>query len=359
MLTSLDIILVNRNSGGELLACLTSIAHADKTAFRLRRVSVVDDASTDGSATNCRELSLPLEIIRNLEHTGYGASCNRGAEKSSADYILFLNTDCVVFSDSLDQPILYMESPEQAGTGIVGIHLLDAGGATSRSCARFPTFGRMLSTSLGLDRIFPSLFPGHQMKQWDHLETREVDQVIGAFMLVRRSLFERLGGYDERFFVYMEDLDLSLRMSRLGYRSMYLASAKARHKGGQTARRVQAESLFFVLRSRIQYAFKHFGALRGSVVAACALGMEPLSRLVLAARRRSGADFRALTEAYVRLWGELLSGRLGGTLQRESRRKLSRRSIPLREPNSCAGAENGGLMRAAAEANFHSDGGKG
>lgn len=363
MLPSLDIILVNRNSGAELLVCLTSIAHADKTAFRLCRVCVVDDASTDGSATNCQGLSLPLEIIRNLEHTGYGASCNRGAEKSSADYILFLNTDCLVLSDSLDQPILYMERPEQAGTGIVGIQLLNAAGATSRSCARFPTFGRMLSNSLGLDRIFPSLFPSHQMKQWDHLETRQVDQVIGAFMLIRRALFERLGGYDERFFVYMEDLDLSLRMSRLGYRSMYLASAKAEHKGGETARKVQAESLFFVLRSRIQYAFSHFGVLRGCLVAACVLGMEPLSRLVLAAHRRSRAEFRSLARAYVGLWSELLSGRLGSTLRRGSRpgsrRKLSQRSIVLRKPKSYVEAENGGLIGAAAEANFHSERGKG
>jgi len=350
MLPSLDIILVNRNSGGELRECLASVARANKTAFCLRRVCVVDDASTDDSATNCREIPLPLEIVRNPEHAGYGASCNRGTETSTADYILFLNTDSTLFADSLDLPLQYIEQVEQARVGIVGIQLLNAEGATSRSCACFPTFGRMISTALGLDRILPSLFPGHQMKQWDHLETRKVDQVMGAFMLVRRTLFQQLGGYDERFFVYMEDLDLSLRMRNLGYSSIYLASARAMHKGGNTARKVQAESLFFGLRSRIQYAFKHFGNLRGCIVAFFVLAMEPASRLVWAAGRGSGGELRALGEAYRRLWAEVLSGRL-------SRAIIHGRLIGNRVSTGSTGASEAKLMEVTARA--HSERGNG
>ena len=115
MLPSLDIILVNRNSGGELRKCLASVARAEKTAFWLRRVCVVDDASTDDSATGCGEIPLPLEIVRNPEPRDTEASCNRGAENSTADYILFLNTDTVLFADSLDLPIRYMEQAEQFG----------------------------------------------------------------------------------------------------------------------------------------------------------------------------------------------------------------------------------------------------
>jgi N-acetylglucosaminyl-diphospho-decaprenol L-rhamnosyltransferase len=310
MLPSLDIILVNRNSGGDLRECLASVARANKTAFWLRRVCVIDDASTDASATGCGEIPLPLEIVRNPEPVGYGRSCNRGAENSTADYILFLNTDTVLFADSLDLPIRYMQQAEHSGIGIAGIQLLNAKGAITRSCARFPTLGCMISIALGLDRLLPALVPSHQMKEWDHLETREVDQVIGAFMLVRRTLFQQLGGYDERFFVYMEDLDLSLRMRNLGYGSIYLVSARATHKGGSTARKVQAESLFFGVRSRIQYAFKHFGNLRGCIVATFVLLMEPVSRLVWAAGHGSGGELKAVVKAYGRLWVEVLSGRL-------------------------------------------------
>jgi N-acetylglucosaminyl-diphospho-decaprenol L-rhamnosyltransferase len=213
----------------------------------------------------------------------------------------------VLRADSLSVPVHYMEQPEQAGVGIVGIQLLDCTGKVSRSCARFPTFGRMVAASLGLDHLSPSVFPSHQMKEWNHLDTREVNQVIGAFMLVRRSVFERLGGFDERFFVYMEDLDLVLRMHRLGYSCVYLTSASAFHEGGATFRRVRSESLFFRLRSGIQYAFKHFGSLRGFAVLIFTIALEPIPRLAFAVWRKSWSDVTATIGAYVRIWKEVLS----------------------------------------------------
>lgn len=326
MVPSLDIILVNRNSGNELAECLSSIVQADTTALVLRRVCVVDDASTDHSAAGLDKIRLPLEVIRNSTHTGYGASCNRAAEGGTADYILFLNTDSTLFADSLDKPIRYLEAPEHVGVGIVGIQLLDCAGAVSRSCARFTTFGQMISIALGLDRLFPARFSSHQMKEWDHLETRAVDQVIGAFMLVRRPVFEQLGGYDERFFVYREDLDLSLRMHQLGYSSVYIASAQAVHKGGGTYRKVRPESLFFALRSRIQYAFKHFGFLRGCIVAVVALFIEPITRCLWAVSRQEVDELEATVEAYLRLWIELFCGSLSKEIRQGESRGASRHS---------------------------------
>ena len=350
MLPSLDIILVNRNSGKALFECLSSVARAETTGFSLRRVCVVDDASSDNSAGGLSAIPLPLEIIRNSEHTGYGASCNRGAERSTADYLLFLNTDSIVLADSLNTPIAYMERAEHAGVGTVGIQLLDAEGAVNRSCAGFPTFGRMIPTILGLDRLFPWLFPSHQMKAWDHLDTREVDHVMGAFMLVRRSVFDRVGGYDEQFFVYMEDLDLSRRVRRLGYREVYLASARAIHTSGGTSRHVRPESLFFDLRSRIQYAFKHFGAFQGYLVAAVVLFLEPAVQLLFAVWQRKREKLHYIAVAYVRLWREALSGRLSGRVRRgelTGTRKLKRNAMQ----------ECGKLMERAAEGIGSSEGG--
>jgi len=349
MIPSLDIILVNRNSGGELFDCLSSVSRAEHSAFILRRVCVVDDASTDNSAAGLAEIPLPLEIIRNSQHTGYGSSCNRGAENSTADYILFLNTDSSLLHDSLDQPVRYMEQAEHSGVGIVGIQLLNDKRAVARMCTRFPTAGRMISNVLGLDRIFPSLFPSHQMSRWDHLDTREVDHVMGAFMLLRRIVFEQVGGYDEQFFVYMEDLDLSLRIRGLGYSAMYLSSAQAFHTGGGTGRRVWSESFFFDLRSRIQYAFKHFGVLRGGVVLATVMFLEPVVRMLFASSQRRGDKLKAIAAAYGRLWVEALSGRLIRRIRRGELTGLRNRKRPW----------DGRLTNVPAGVSVHSERGNG
>jgi len=347
MKSSLDIVIVNRNSGQGLFECLSSISTTDKNDLVLRRVLVVDDGSTDGSARDINQMPLPLQIIRNEVHTGYGASCNRAAAQSTAEYILFLNTDTVLQRNSLTVPLHYMEQPEHARVGIVGIQLMDNEGVVSRSCSRFPTFGRMLRTSLGLDRISPSIFPSHQMTEWNHLDTREVDQVIGAFMLVRRSVFERLGGYDERFFVYMEDLDFTVRMRRIGYTSVYLSSAEAFHEGGATFRRVKAESLFFRFRSGIQYAFKHFGTLRGFAVLIFTVALEPIPRLTFAVWRNSWGDVKATARAYVLLWKELMSLSL---LRRERRGDSAHGGAFKQGPRSVANTADEVTASAAIQA---------
>lgn len=305
MAPSLDIILVNRNSGRHLRECLASIAQCAKTGMDLDRVVVVDDDSSDESLCRIEQVGLSLQVIRNRARRGYGRSCNRGAAESHSDYLLFLNTDTRLLAESLTIPILFMEQPENAKVGIVGIQLLETNGDVSRCCARYPTLRRFVAMCFGLDRLFPSFFLSHQMKEWNHLSTREVDQVIGAFLMTRHAVFEQLGGYDERFFVYMEDLDLSLRTRQLGYKSIYLAAAAAIHEGGGTANQVKAESLFFLLRSRIQYGFRHFGHLRSWALLFLTVLFEPLSRLVFAAWRGSTQEIRETMRAYAMLWRAL------------------------------------------------------
>lgn len=305
---SLDIILVNRNSGDLLQRCLDSLAAADRSAIDLRRVCVVDDMSSDGSAAELRAADLPLVVVRQEQRRGYGASCNAGARGSSADYLLFLNTDIEVERGALVAAVEHLERSAAADTGMLGIQLRELDGSVARSCSRFPTPGTFLAMILGLDRLVPSLFPNLQMREWDHGDTREVDQVMGAFLLMRRAVFEQLGGYDERFFVYMEDLDLALRARRLGWRSVFFAGARALHLGGGTARRVWSESLFFAARSRIQFGFKHFNRGGGLALAAGTLLVEPWTRALFYAAGGSLADVKAAVVAYARLWGWAMAG---------------------------------------------------
>jgi GT2 family glycosyltransferase len=309
MSAEIDIIMINRNSGRLLLNSLRSIEGVDREGFHLSEIVVVDDCSYDDSLDGIDMIGLPIRLIRNDKRLGYGASCNRAAQCCRGDYILFLNTDTLLASDSLAVSLAYIEQPANRQVGIVGIMLLDDLGKVSRSCTRFPTAATYFVLMFGLNKIFPSVFPDHQMKEWDHLSTRQVDHVIGAFMLMRRSLFDELGGYDERFFVYMEDLDISLRASQRGQKSVYLSSAAACHSRGGTSEKAKVESMFFSLRSRIQYAFKHFGTLSALAVAVGTVLIEPFARLLLSVARRSSEEAGNTIKAYLRLWRWVLLGK--------------------------------------------------
>ncbi|NPV29977.1 MAG: glycosyltransferase family 2 protein [Firmicutes bacterium] len=301
----LDIIIVNWNSGHQLQCCLNSILRADKESFIVERVVVVDNASTDGSAEGVEDFDLPLCLIHNIENRGFAAACNQGAKGSKADYLLFLNPDTCLFKDSLTKPLTFMEQKENRNIGILGIQLVDDNGQISHTCARFPTPGRFFSKMFGLDRLFPKLFPSHFMTEWDHREGRVVDQVIGAFFLVRRSIFEDLGGFDERFFVYFEDLDFALRARQAGWHNFYLADVQAYHKGGGTSEQVKATRLFYSLRSRILYGYKHFGWWSATGLMLGTLLLEPLTRIAWAVIRRSGRDIIETINGYFMLWRAL------------------------------------------------------
>ena len=306
-MTRLRIVIVNWNAGAQLVDCLHSIVLADKTGLELERVVVVDNASTDRSLEGVTALPLPLEVIRNTKNLGFAAACNQGARGAAADYLLFLNPDTRLFSDSLTAPLSFMASPENQRIGICGIQLLDEAGAVNRSCARYPKPGMFYAAMFGLDRLMPRL--GHFMREWDHAAAREVDQVMGAFFLVRYPLFERLGGFDERFFVYFEEVDFSLRARRAGWASYYLASARAFHKGGGTSENVKAARLFYSLRSRLLYGFKHFSPPQAVLLAAATLVIEPLTRLAFALLRgalpavgETFAGYRMLYRALPGMW---------------------------------------------------------
>ena len=306
MTPSVDIIIVNWNSGVLLRDCLKSIHHAaDHDSFRLNRVVVVDNASCDGSADELEGCDMPLFIIENEVNRGFAAACNQGEAGSKADYLLFLNPDTHLNEDSLAKPLIFMEEDFNRHIGIAGIQLLDRDGEIARTCARFPTPGRFFSKMLGLDRVFPHAFPSHVMSEWDHQESREVDHVMGAFFLIRRSIFEKLGGFDEQFFVYLEDLDFSFRACQAGWRSFYFTRAKARHRGGGTSEKVKALRLFYSLQSRILYGYKHFGWWSATGLMLGTLLLGPLARLTLSAFRRSYEEIYETIKGYSILWGKL------------------------------------------------------
>jgi GT2 family glycosyltransferase len=300
----IDIVIVNWNSGHYLAECVASvIAHGGAA---LGKIVVVDNASSDGSLTAVAP-DPRIETVCSSENLGFAKACNCGAARCSAPLILFFNPDARFLPGTLDAVQAYMQSAEARGTGICGVRLTDEAGRTHRACARLPSPGALAAHALGLDMAFPRVFPPHYMLEFDHDSSRTVDQVMGAFFLVRRELFEALQGFDERFFVYYEEVDFSLRARQAGWQTWYLAEAAAFHAGGGTTDRVKATRLFYSVRSRLLYAQKHFSFWGTAAVFAVSLGIEPLTRMVLALLRGTWQEFGATFGGYAKLWRNLNS----------------------------------------------------
>jgi N-acetylglucosaminyl-diphospho-decaprenol L-rhamnosyltransferase len=302
MNATLDIIIVNWNAGRQLRACLESLAAVGRDGVHLCRIVVVDNASTDDSLDEIADLDLPLHTIRNSQNHGFGAAANQGAQGSQADYLLFLNPDTRLHEASLSAPIAYMQQPTSKHTGIVGVQLIGDNNIVSRTCCRIPKPRHFWARLLGLSRLAPGHFPSHFMAEWDHLESRSVGHVMGSFYLARRALFEQLGGFDERFFMYLEDLDFSLRAQQAGWTSFYLTEAQVYHEGGGTSKQIKARRLFYSLRSRILYGFKHFSRPAALALALGTLTIEPLTRTIFTLARGAPAETFQVWRAYLMLW---------------------------------------------------------
>ncbi len=302
---SLDIIIVNWNAGQQLRDCLESVESARLDGFSLGRVVVVDNASSDGSLDGLDSLTLPLKIIRNSVNRGFGAACNQGAALCDASYLLFLNPDTVLFENSLAVPLAFMEDEANQDVGICGIQLVDEKGHVAHTCARFPTLWRFAAQAIGLNKVPLMGSTGVHMQDWMHSQTKMVDHVMGAFFLVRRCIFESLEGFDERYFVYFEDIDFSFRTGRDGWKSIYLADAQAYHIGGGTSRQVKATRLFYSLRSRLLYGFKFFPLWQAWILFGLILFIEPVSRTLFSLLRGGVRDVRNTWSGYSMLYRDL------------------------------------------------------
>lgn len=305
--TTLGIVIVNWNSGTLLAECLASIGQGAASLdpeFALSSVVVVDNGSVDGSENVRLDLVPGLTLIRNRQNRGFAAACNQGAAGLDSEVILFLNPDTRVFANSLAAPLKLLQQSQHARTGIVGIAMVDDRDRVVPSCARFPRAWHFASHAIGLDRLWPRT--GHFMLEWDHADTRRVDQVIGAFFMIRRNVFEALSGFDERFFVYFEEVDLAWRARQAGWDSVYLADASIYHKGGGTSEAIKDVRLFYSLRSRLQYGRKHYSWPEQLLIWAITFGLEPLTRILHLGLAGRWTEIQQVAAANAMLWRHLL-----------------------------------------------------
>ncbi|WP_084783755.1 glycosyltransferase family 2 protein [Marinobacterium aestuarii] len=296
----IQVVIVNWNSGDQLHECVNSVVKYG--AGLVSQIIVVDNGSVDGSES-CLE-GIPLvTLIRAGANLGFGRACNLGAQKARSEFLLFLNPDARVFENTIFKSLAYMQLAENFEIGVCGVQLIDDQAHVARSCTRFPTLMHFFSNTIGLNRFLPKT--SYFMSEWSHDDTREVDHVIGAFYLVRRSLFEQLGGFDERFFVYLEDLDFSCRAHQAGWKSVYLAGAQAFHAGGGTSDQVKDKRLFYSLRSRLLYGFKHFSTWESWTLLLLTCLVEPFTRTLYCFLGRDWKGIKNTFSGYQMLFSAL------------------------------------------------------
>ena len=290
-----DIVIVNWNSGALLGKCVQSIFASDSRNY-LGRVIIVDNQSKDDSIS-LLPVNDTIQLIRNESNLGFAKACNQGFAVCTSSYVLLLNPDTLLYSDTLKDCIEYMEAHPE--TGIMGCQLLNEEGKITPSCARFPRAVDFVIHGTGLSKLFPSLFrPATLMTDWNHEQSAMVDQVMGAFMFMRKEIFNRIGYFDERYFVYFEELDFSLRFKKAGGHIFYHSGIKAIHSGMGTTAKVKAFRLFLNLRSRLKYARKNFSYPGFVAVYISTFTLEIISRVTLLAVKGRFSEINDLLQGY-------------------------------------------------------------
>ena len=256
---ALSIILVNWNSREFVRACLESI---ERTADRLaHEIFVVDNASFDGCEAMVRTLYPEVHFLQSPLNLGFAGANNLAFTQCRGQNILFLNPDTEILPGALQHLLAALES--RADAGMVGAHLLNSDGSVQTTCiAATPSIANQTLNCDLLRRLFPrwsiwgmrALFP-------PAAEPVSVEAISGACMLGRRDIFEQVGAFSTCYFMYAEDMDLALKVTRLGFKILYVPAAQiVHHAGGSSSQRKENSFSDIVLReSLLQFFLLHRG----------------------------------------------------------------------------------------------------
>ncbi|MGI0009981.1 MAG: glycosyltransferase family 2 protein, partial [Nitrosopumilaceae archaeon] len=194
----LSIIIINYNTRDLLRACLKSVFQ--KTQDLDFEMIVVDNASVDGSLEMVEQEFPQVKKICNAENRGFAAANNQAIKQANSEYILLLNSDTEVLDGAINKTIEFMK--QRPETSIVGCKLLNPDGTLQPSCRSFPSVWNLFTESFFLYKAFKrtKLFGKYYMSFFDHTSIREVDVVMGAFMLIRREVIDAIGLFDEDYF---------------------------------------------------------------------------------------------------------------------------------------------------------------
>lgn len=307
----LSILLLSWNVRDLLRACLRSLPLDDPAV----EIIVVDSASADGTADMVRAEFPPeqypaLALIASAENLGYSRGNNLGLRAARGRYLFVLNPDTEVAPDALAPMLAYMDA--HPDVGVLGPGMVYPDGAPQSTRRRFPTLMTSFFESTWLQGWAPrGLLDRYYARDLPPDEPAEVDWVVGAALLVRRAAYERVGGLDEGFFMYSEELDWCRRMRAAGWRVVHFPAARVVHHEGRSSAQVPAATHIRFNTSKVRYFRKYHGALAAEVLRlfllvgfAVQLGLEALKGLL--------GHKRGLRAARVRAYWQVLRSGLRG-----------------------------------------------
>jgi GT2 family glycosyltransferase len=251
-----SVVVISYNTRQMTLDCLRTL-YAD-LADLPAEVFVVDNASSDGSVAAVAEAFPNVRVIANPNNVGFGAANNQAMRVARGEFIMLLNSDAFPKPGTTRTLVDYLRSHPKVG--VVGPKLLNADGSTQQSCYRFPTPGQAWRENLGISAAFGDHPVLGDYRTWPHDRERDVEWIIGACMLLRRTVFEQVGGFDERFFMYAEETDWQRRIRDAGWEIAFTPAAEVMHLGGASGAKEKARVNRHFFDSLDRYEYKHHGA---------------------------------------------------------------------------------------------------
>jgi len=214
-----SIVILSYNKRSLTADCIISIQKNIPKSER--EIIVVDNASSDDSVAYIKTHFPEVKLIENSRNAGFAGGCNVGAKHAKGEYLLFLNNDAAVSDNPLPEMVSAF-TPDQK-IGIVGGLLTNLNGSLQRSYGKFYT----------IPNVIYLLFAGEsgELRRLQSSSSRETDWVSGGFMLVKRNIFEKVKGFNESYFMYIEDMDLCYRIKKIGYKIVFTPVVKVKHIG--------------------------------------------------------------------------------------------------------------------------------
>jgi len=298
-MTAMAVAIVNFNTRDCLRACLASI-HAQAAAETI----VADNGSTDGSIEMVRSDFPSVELDVEATNRGYGAAANRALARCRSEYVLLLNSDTELDPGALEALTAYLDAHPRVA--IVGPRILNSDRTLQPSCFPFPTplTAFLSETDLGYFVRFVPILRLRYLRTWPHDSARVVPWVRGAALAIRRSAFDAIGGFDERFYMYFEEADLCYRAAAARWEVHFTPAASLVHHGGVSTRQYRAAMLAHYYASLFLFYRRHYPASRlrqlRSVIGSVALARLVRDRARLALARAEGTRDRLAAD--IALW---------------------------------------------------------
>lgn len=309
-MADISVIIVSWNARGYLRDCLISTREA---ADVVREVIVIDNGSSDGSPEMVAEHFPEVTLIRSAENMGFARANNLGIARASGSCLGFINSDVRIHSGCLSQLAEFLRTHSRVG--LVGPKIVGTDGRLQRTCRLAPTVWNIICETFGLDRLFSRwpLFSGREMRHWDQNSTAEVEVLSGCFWMARREAVQKVGGLDEQFFFYAEDIDWCKRFHDASWDVCFVPAATATHFGGASSSQAPLRYSIEMLRANLLYWKKHHGImgrflyLAASIVG-CTIRLLPLAALKLT-RSANSQWAKSKFEEYLFCLRWLLTGR--------------------------------------------------